>query len=113
MFISNKIKAQMLRVAITVIAAIVILSLGGCNKNKEPKKESAPAIAYKLKSSWPHDTQAFTQGLVIHEGNLYESTGQKGSWIGIVDIKTGTPDKKVILADKYFGEGIAILNNKI
>uniref|UniRef100_UPI0040476E58 glutaminyl-peptide cyclotransferase n=1 Tax=Roseivirga sp. TaxID=1964215 RepID=UPI0040476E58 len=44
---------------------------------------------------------------------MFESTGQDGSWIGILDPKTGTTNKKVILDDKYFGEGISILNNKI
>src|SRR5690606_20744615 len=56
---------------------------------------------------------AWTQGLVIHEGKLYESTGQKQSYVGIVDVKTGIPDKKVVLDDEYFGEGITILNNKL
>jgi glutamine cyclotransferase len=70
-------------------------------------------IPFKLKTRWKHDTQAFTEGLVIHQGQLYESTGQKQSYIGIVDIKTGKADKKVVLDDKYFGEGITILNNKV
>jgi glutamine cyclotransferase len=71
------------------------------------------SISYKLKSRWKHDTQAWTQGLLIHDGRLFESTGQRQSYIGIVDIKTGKPDKKVVLDDKYFGEGITILNNKL
>lgn len=61
----------------------------------------------------PHDTRAFTQGLVIHGGQLYESTGQDNSWIGVVNVQTGVADKKVTLDSKYFGEGITILNNKI
>ena len=51
--------------------------------------------------------------MLIHEGKLFESTGQKQSYVGIVDVKTGKPDKKIVLDDKYFGEGIAILNNKL
>src|SRR5687767_581436 len=112
MFIRNKIMDNMLRPVVTAIAVIILLSFAGCNKNKETK-DTTPVISYKLRSSWPHDTQAFTEGLVIHEGNLYESTGQKGSWAGIIDIQTGKPDKKVILDDQYFGEGITILNNKV
>lgn len=113
MFISNKIKTGMSRLVATTFAVVMFLSFSGCNKGKETTADATPKIAYKLRSSWPHDTQAFIQGLVIHEGNLYESTGQKGSWVGIVDIKTGKPDKKVVLDDKYFGEGITILNNKV
>lgn len=92
----------------------ILLVVAGCKKEKEDKPAvDTLAISYKVKTTWPHDTKAFTQGLVIHDGKLYESTGQKQSWIGIVDINTGVPDKKVILDDKYFGEGITILNNKI
>jgi glutamine cyclotransferase len=50
---------------------------------------------------------------------LYESTGSpesptnNGSWLGIVDLKTGKADKKVTLTKNYFGEGISIMNGKI
>ena len=88
--------------------------VSACKKEKETVESTVPVIYYKVKSTWPHDTEAFTQGLVVHNGLLYESTGQEGkSWIGIVDVKTGEADKKIILDDKYFGEGITILNNKI
>lgn len=100
-----------------ITIGIFILALAGlfteCGREKENRTDSIPVISYKLKTRWKHDTQSFIQGLVIHEGKLFESTGQEGSWIGIVDIKTGKPDKKVILDDKYFGEGITILNNKV
>ena len=104
----------MLRHALCFFLIFAILFVSGCDKKKEAPADKMPTIAFKLRSSWPHDTQSFTQGLVIHNGQLYESTGQEGSsWIGIVDIKTGKPDKKVALDKKYFGEGIAILNNKV
>jgi glutaminyl-peptide cyclotransferase len=104
----------MQRHALCFSLIIAILFLFSCDKRKEVPADNTPTIAFKLRSSWPHDTQSFTQGLVIHNGQLYESTGQEGSsWIGIVDIKTGKPDKKVALDKKYFGEGIAILNNKV
>jgi len=100
-----------------VLAGSLVISLAfaGCKKQDEKPPASEPAtIYYKVKTTWPHDTDAFTQGLVIHNGVLYESTGQEGkSWIGVVDIQTGKPDKKVILENEFFGEGIAILNNKI
>ena len=87
----------------------LMCSCGGEN-NKDSKDIS---ISYKLKSRWKHDPQAFTQGLLIHDGKLFESTGQRQSYVGIVDIKTGKADKKIVLDDRYFGEGIAILNNKL
>jgi glutamine cyclotransferase len=95
-----------------LVAAVLVMS---CNKKEAEKPvEAAPTIYYKVKTTWPHDVDAFIQGLEIHDGVLYESTGQNGkSWIGIVDVKTGVPDKKVQLDEKYFGEGITIMNNKV
>lgn len=99
------------KVMFTLLLLNLLLACG--KENKEHDKNNNLAISYKLKTRWKHDTEAWTQGLLIHGGKLYESTGQRQSYIGIVDIKTGKPDKKVVLDDQYFGEGIAILNNKL
>lgn len=88
-----------------------------CSSDKEKKENNTvaqtPRIAYSVQRSFPHDTKSFTQGFTIHNGKLYESTGQNNSWIGIVNISTGEAEKKVTLPNNYFGEGITILNNKI
>ena len=96
-----------------MLTLILIAFLFSCGKDNRERDVDPAVIPYKLKMRWKHDTQAWTQGLLVHQGKLFESTGQKQSYIGIVDIKTGKPEKKVVLDDKYFGEGIAILNNKI
>jgi glutaminyl-peptide cyclotransferase len=100
--------------SVTIII-ILWLFFFGCDKSKDNESKSTiPTVYYKVKTTWPHDTEAFTQGLVIHNGVLYESTGQeKRSWIGVIDIKTGKPDKKVVMEDQYFGEGITIMNDKV
>jgi glutamine cyclotransferase len=94
--------------------AFALLLVTACSQ-KEKQKEDKPddLIGFTLVKAFPHDVTAFTQGLLIENGKLYESTGQKGSWIAEVDLATGKQNKKVILDDKYFGEGITILNNKI
>ncbi len=77
-------------------------------------KTKVAAIPYSVVKIFPHDTSAFTQGLVIEYGRLFESTGQEGaSWIAEVELASGKQDKKLLLADQYFGEGITILNKKI
>lgn len=97
-----------------MLSLMLLSLLLGCGKEKKQDTvKNDLAIDFQLKSRWRHDPKAWTQGLLIYDGKLYESTGQKHSYIGIVDIKTGRPDKKVVLDDQYFGEGIAILNNKI
>jgi len=69
---------------------------------------------YEVVQSFPHNEASFTEGLEIHNGFLYESTGEDGkSTLYKNNLKTGQPVKSVKLADKYFGEGITIFNNKI
>ncbi|MFM7858745.1 MAG: glutaminyl-peptide cyclotransferase [Flammeovirgaceae bacterium] len=86
-----------------------------CGSKKTDEKTNNPQkIEYTIVKVFPHDTKAFTQGLVVHEGKLLESTGQNGtSWIAEVDIASGKQDKRVELEEQYFGEGITIFNNKI
>jgi glutaminyl-peptide cyclotransferase len=74
----------------------------------------APISAIKVINIFPHDINAFTQGLVYHKGYLYESTGLKGkSTLRKVDLKTGKIIKIIKLAHEYFGEGITILGKNI
>jgi len=79
-----------------------------------------PLINYTLRTIHPHDTSAYTEGLLVHEGVLYESTGatkdipKTRSLFGTVDLTTGRIDPKAELdPKKYFGEGITFLNNKV
>jgi glutamine cyclotransferase len=63
---------------------------------------------------YPHDSGAFTQGLVFRDGKLLESTGQEGrSSLRSVDLESGQILRKVDLPSKYFGEGLTVLNGKI
>jgi glutaminyl-peptide cyclotransferase len=65
-------------------------------------------------AAYPHDPNAFTQGLVVHEGKLLEGTGQYGaSSLRRVDIATGRVERLVPLRAAYFGEGITVLGDRI
>jgi glutamine cyclotransferase len=69
---------------------------------------------YEIVHIYPHDPGAFTQGLVFIDGKLYEGTGQEGrSSLREVELQTGHVLKKVDVPEPYFGEGIALLNNKV
>lgn len=69
---------------------------------------------YELVQSYPHNEKSFTEGLEIHNGFLYESTGENGkSTLFKTNLKTGKTVQSVKLADRYFGEGITIFNNRI
>ena len=71
-------------------------------------------LGYKIVKSYPHNTKYFTEGFEIHEGFLYEGTGQEGS---SAIYKTDLSNWKVIqeynLDKQYFGEGITIFNDKL
>jgi len=76
---------------------------------------SAPEIyTYTILNEYPHDTNAYTQGLEFYNDTLYESTGKRGrSFLRKLDFKTGKVFQQIDLDKTYFGEGITILNNKI
>jgi len=65
-------------------------------------------------ATFPHDPEAFTQGLHVYDGQLYESTGQYGrSSIRRVDLRSGRVEQSVPLNFTYFGEGMTILGGRI
>ncbi|MGB0838227.1 MAG: glutaminyl-peptide cyclotransferase [Flavobacteriaceae bacterium] len=69
---------------------------------------------YEIINTYPHDAEAFTQGLEYHNGYLYETTGQHGeSSLRKVELKTGKVVQQVDLDEKYFGEGMTIFNDEI
>jgi glutamine cyclotransferase len=76
---------------------------------------AAPAVAgFKVVNVFPHDPNAFTQGLAISGGQLYEGTGLYGqSTIRKVDLTTGRVEKQRPINAAYFGEGIAILDGHL
>lgn len=84
------------------------------NSSYANEKIDTPVFGYKIVNTYPHDTNSLTQGLIFDAGVLYESTGLMGrSTVKIVDLKTGKTLKSHELPDNYFGEGIAIIENKI
>jgi glutamine cyclotransferase len=76
--------------------------------------EPAPVYGYRIIHAYPHDPDAFTQGLVVEDGVFYEGTGLWGrSTLRRVDLETGAVLQNYELPAEYFGEGITVLGNKI
>ena len=74
----------------------------------------APPIEYRIAVEYPHDTAAFTQGLVYDRGVLYESTGLRGrSSLRKVQLATGRVVRKRRLSDRIFGEGLALVGDEL
>jgi glutamine cyclotransferase len=76
--------------------------------------DKSPEIyTYKLINTYPHDKNAYTQGLEFYQGKLYESTGQYGlSSIRKIEYSTGEVIQKLPLDASYFGEGLTFINDQ-
>jgi glutaminyl-peptide cyclotransferase len=91
------------------------------NETSEKQQEitlfnnAAPATyTYEIINKYPHQADAYTQGLEFYNNKLYESTGHYGSSsLRLVDLETGEVQRKIDIPSQYFAEGITILNDKI
>ncbi len=80
----------------------------------ETGKGTTNSYHYIITEEFSHDTGAFTQGLVMYDGFLYEGTGIRGkSAIRKIRLETGEVLQNRALPDQYFGEGITILHDKL
>jgi glutamine cyclotransferase len=91
-----------------------------CLNNVSPIKSEPtvpppiPVYTYKIVNTFPHDRNAYTQGLALDNGILYEGTGGYGSSaIRKVDLESGRVLQEYKLPSKYFGEGITLYKNTI
>jgi glutamine cyclotransferase len=73
-----------------------------------------PIYTYRVVRSYPHDPQAWTQGLIYHDGALYEGTGLYGSSsIRRVNLESGEVEQFSPLGAELFGEGIVISGDRL
>jgi glutamine cyclotransferase len=76
--------------------------------------EVTPVYTYKIVNTYPHDQEAWTQGLVFNDGVLYEGTGRYGqSTLRKVELETGKTLQIHRLPAHFFGEGITVFGDKV
>ena len=99
-------------------ALMLGMMMSGC-LNDRPG-DDAPLIPFTVAGTYPHDSTLFTEGLFFSNGRLFESSGAPDhlpfarSVIGFTDLSSGTFTVVAELdKSRHFGEGIAILNNKL
>jgi glutamine cyclotransferase len=79
-----------------------------------PPAQIATTQGYRVVNVYPHDAEAFTQGLIFRDGFLFESTGQYGrSTLRKVELKTGRVVQQHRLDPVHFGEGLAEWNGQL
>ena len=101
--------------AILIIAAVLVVSSAALVLlNGKPANTGPLKYTYEVVKVYPHDEDAFTQGLVIDSGVLYEGTGLWGrSSLRRVDLETGSVAQVYSLPGDVFGEGITVFGDRI
>lgn len=98
---------------IAIAAAAAVAGVLGAWAQRGGGREAA-AWQFNVVGAYPHDPRAFTQGLAVEAGTLYEGTGQYGeSSLRRVDLASGRVEKIRGLGPRYFGEGITVMDDRI
>jgi len=114
----------MIKDFLSIFGIFLVIS---CTSNQKPKSQAEindlngiNIIKYSVTKTYPHSINSYTEGLVFHDDKLYESTGSPENYpntksvIGLLNLKTGEIDVKVeIDRNKYFGEGIVFLDDRL
>ncbi|MDB6136190.1 MAG: glutamine cyclotransferase [Verrucomicrobiales bacterium] len=106
-----------------VLLAALTLGLAACGPSASSTNAATPAhstpgkvpiYTFEIVRRWPHDQDAFTQGLIFHNGGFLESTGLNGkSSLRRVDLASGGVLQQIAIPSQYFAEGIAVVGNRI
>jgi glutamine cyclotransferase len=106
----------------SLLALVLALFVSACRSEptanrstvSNSNRASVVKYTYEVVNTFPHDRNAFTQGLEFHDGKLLESTGEEGhSSLRRVVLETGQIEQKADVPPPYFAEGITLLNGKI
>jgi glutamine cyclotransferase len=101
-------------IAGSVLTLLLLCLLFSCSNEEEKFTTNAPIYDYRIINTYPHDTLAYTEGLLYDDGDIYESTGIRGrSSVRRVDLETGEVLQSNVLSKQFFGEGIAIVGNRL
>ncbi|CAM2932568.1 glutaminyl-peptide cyclotransferase [Prescottella defluvii] len=98
---------------------VAVALLAGCSAGTDddapPEQVTvAQSLRPEIVRELPHDPDAFTQGLEISDGTLYESTGLVGrSWVRATELDTGAERARADLPQPMFGEGITVVDDTV
>ena len=117
---TSRLNSGMLCGELALLLVFATLNVGcqtGVNANLPANRPPANASAragYQIVNVFPHDADAYTQGLLFIDGVLLESTGREGqSTLRRVELQTGKILNQVNVPRPYFAEGLALLNGKL
>ncbi len=93
---------------------LLMVSAAGAQDEGGTFEPPVEQLTVEVLAEYPHDTDAFTQGLLLHEGLLYESTGRYGqSDLRAVEPETGEVVREFDLPEQFFAEGLALVDDQL
>ena len=102
------------RLTVTAFILAVVVALAAIGFINSDSNSSTPVYSYRIVNTYPHDPDAFCQGLDFDGQTLFESTGQYGkSTVRRVKLDTGEVEKQLNLDERLFGEGLALIRDRI
>jgi glutamine cyclotransferase len=97
---------------VRALACTLVLPMAGCGATAPPSM--VPVLRPQVLAQIPHDTTAFTEGLEVDHGVLWEGTGLAGrSQLRALDPTTGALRRAVPLPGRLFGEGLSVVGDRI
>ncbi len=94
--------------SVIIPLALALVLPGGCEQT------TTRSLGYQILQTYDHDPEAYTQGLLFHDGYLFESTGRYGtSTLRKVDVETGRVIASVAIDPTYFAEGLALVGSEL
>jgi glutamine cyclotransferase len=110
----RKLRSKMTRTPALAFLLAVFSPLLLAQSFPQARPRPIPEYTFQIVHTFPHDPNAFTQGLIYHNGFLYEGTGLNGrSSLRKVRLETGEVVQKTDLAQQFFGEGIALVGDNL
>jgi glutamine cyclotransferase len=102
------------RLCLLSLCLLATLAIISCSSQSQSTSQPTNTYTYQIINTYPHDRNAFTEGLAFDNGSLYESTGRYGSSsLRKVALPTGDVLQLYKLPVEYFGEGISIYDDTI
>jgi glutamine cyclotransferase len=109
---------RLVSIAVLAVGAALVLPAGvphlAAQTQRGKGAAATPVYGYTVVNSYPHDPQAFTQGLIFRDGVLFESTGLNGqSTVRKVRLETGEVLQRQTVDPRYFAEGLTDWGNRL
>jgi glutamine cyclotransferase len=97
-----------------ILLLCISLIMVSLNQGNLTDTSASKTLDYSILNTYPHDPNAFTEGLIYSDGFLYESTGLNGfSTLRQVDLQSGEIQRNISLPDQFFGEGLTIVDENL